>query len=330
MCKKKLYLIISAILACSLTGCQLASENAGTDGNEEHMIGVFVTTEYLDLFDMDRYLDRHIGALSGGEITVEPTDNYQEKLYAVLKTVEETDENGRQTESSEYVFEGVEGISFFAPTYPETEDEDSYIGTSSDDAVSDTHLDVSVGDAEDKTTLTGTIYLSPESGSERTYYVNPVFQCSDGSVYVTSGNGYQTNPDESDAEGELWNVTLDFTSTTTENGISKKDTFSVSVSFSSIYRPEKLVLLQMAPDSSILSRTEYAPGEMPDLLTPDSETEYLIVETHKTDTDGAPVVTRETVSRGQEAFDTFYCRKDNICAVRTTRLQWDDGHLQPK
>ena len=36
---------------------------AGTDGNGDRLIGAFITSEYLDLYDMEGYLNDHAASL---------------------------------------------------------------------------------------------------------------------------------------------------------------------------------------------------------------------------------------------------------------------------
>lgn len=65
---------LAAFLSGILAGCQLALEDAGADASESRLIGVFLTTEYLDLFDFESYLKDNIGRFSGGEINLDDAD----------------------------------------------------------------------------------------------------------------------------------------------------------------------------------------------------------------------------------------------------------------
>lgn len=314
-----------AMLLCALAGCQLARETAGANAHEDKLIGVFITTEYLDLFDFEGYLNDNISGFRGGEISVDgDTQKYQGRLYATLISRPLTnEETGEITQMEEYVFENVEGIPCFVVTMPMPElgENDSYIASSSNEAVSDEHIAASYGDESRGITLTGTIYTAP-SNKKHTYYFNPVYQSADGSVYVTtSGSGFMVN-DESYSEGSVYSQTLEAVTTVTENGETKTDSMSVTVSISVMFAPEKIVILQMDADSSILSRTEYAPGSVPESLVPEADTAYLIVETHKRDDTNSLKIAREVYGRDAESFETFSVREDGICVKRWTQIEW--------
>ena len=55
---------LATILLIILSGCRLAREDAGENASEERLIGVFLTTESLDLFDFDSYLKDNISDFS--------------------------------------------------------------------------------------------------------------------------------------------------------------------------------------------------------------------------------------------------------------------------
>lgn len=83
---KSMTAICCIVILCALTGSQLAQENAGTNIYEDRLVGVLVTTEYLDLFDFENYLGDNIKGFSGGEIVVDgDTQKYQGRLYATQR-----------------------------------------------------------------------------------------------------------------------------------------------------------------------------------------------------------------------------------------------------
>lgn len=325
--KRILSMCLAICMLFTLTGCQLAKEDAGADNNGDRLIGVFVTKKYLDLFDMEGYLNDNVNKLiGGGEITFDGNDSkYQGRLYATLTTRRLTEEKtGDVIGSEEFVFDGVEGISYFAATI-RTEDEDSYITSGSDEGLSDPQMSIAVDPKEDKTTLKGTIYFSP-SYDGNVYYINPVYQSSDGSVYAIAGNGYKV--DGMQGEGTSCTTTLSETTTITENGKSKSASISIEISISRMLAPEKVAIMQMNHDSAIVSRNEYFPGGLPDTLNMEMATAYLIVETSKHDHTGNLVVTRSIYDRNNESIDTFYCRDDGICVKKLTRLNWTKNDIK--
>ena len=105
--------VCCVFIICALAGCQLALESAGANTNGDRLIGVFITNEYLDLFDFEGYLNDNINSFRGGEIDAERsnTHKYQGRLYAVLvPKAHVNEETGESTVTHEYVFEGIEGI----------------------------------------------------------------------------------------------------------------------------------------------------------------------------------------------------------------------------
>lgn len=51
------------LIAGTMGGCTLAVPYAGKEGSGDRMIGAFITTEYLDLYDMESYLNDHASSL---------------------------------------------------------------------------------------------------------------------------------------------------------------------------------------------------------------------------------------------------------------------------
>ena len=314
---------LAALILLLLIGCQLAREDAGENSNEDRLIGVFITTEQLDLFDMEAYLNDNINKISrGGKITVD-SRKYQGRLYATLTTETLTsEETGKTTEIQKYVFEGVDGIAYFSATMPATDNSVGYIASSSDEAISDGHVSYHQGDDEEKTTLEGTIYLLPEhAGGIR--FINPVYQSSDGSVYATTGGGHSFEGVRD--EGRVFASTLKETQSITENGSTKSVSIAVEIWFNVMFPPQRIVVLQMGADSTVLTRTEYVPGELPGKLTPEPSTKYIVVETYKKDPEGNDKIFRRLYDKNDKALETFFCREDGICVKRYTQLEWGNS-----
>ena len=103
----KRYISLLAILtaiAALLCGCSLArSDMDASAASRDRLIGVYITTEYIDLFDLEGYIGANASALSGGSIGEADAEQYNGRLYAEL-----VDER--------YVFPGVDGFAFFMAT----------------------------------------------------------------------------------------------------------------------------------------------------------------------------------------------------------------------
>lgn len=325
MKKTRFFAVIAmGVMAFSLTACSLArtEDGSGTQGDDQ-LIGVLITTEYLDLFDLEGYLEDHPGQLSqGGEIAVEHGDAYENRLYATQTTRTLTREDTGETEEiEEYVFEGTQGWAYLAPAM--LDQADNRIGTSSsvDDAISDTGMHVTTTDEGEMLELEATLYVTGvETG--QSYYINPVFQTADGAVYALGGDGMLVSQ-EAEQEGEYWSYTLDHSTTTQMNGQTETHQVSVLIHLSVLYQPMEITLVQMDGENGVLSQQVYQPGGLPETLETEPGCAYLLVETRKQDPTGAEVVSRQLVSPGEDSFRTFYARQDGVCLGQWTQLQWN-------
>lgn len=311
-------LLAALIVILLLGGCQLAREDAGEDSTSDRLIGVFITTNYLDLFDFEGDFNSTISSFSGGEIKM---DGNQGRLYATLtKRTLTSEESGEKTTTEEYVFDGLVGISYFSAKYSGAEDGETYRGIDADDAISDRNTALHYGDEEEKLSLEGTIYISPILFGQA-YYINPVYQSANGNVYATSGSGFGVNSVE--GEGSVYSQTLEETKTIIENGESTVVSASIKISIAPMYAPAQIIILQMDKNSNIVARDICTPEDIPEKLTAHADAEYIILESHKTDNEGKPFATRELFSRVDEAASAFYCRDDGVCVKKWIQLVWE-------
>jgi len=234
-------------------------------------------------------------------------------LYATLKPRNET------IKTMEYVFEGVEGIPFFSPTISATTENSSYIASPSDEAVTDSHFSINIADDKNSTSLEGTIYIYPPYNN-CTYYFNPVYQSTDGSVYTTTGI-FLANQ-QSNIEGQLFSHTLDASTTITENGKAKTVCTSIKLSISIMFAPEKINVLQMDPESKVLSHMEYMPDAVPETFDLNVDTAYLIVEAYKHDDAGKLKISRKIYGEDDKNIETFFPRADGICVKHLAQINW--------
>jgi hypothetical protein len=313
-------MVLCILVIFALTGCQLALDHADGTVNEDRLAGIFLTTQYLDLFDFEGYINDNLKSLQGSNIVVEGnTEKYQGRLYAQLITKSvKSEETGETFETGEYVFP-VQGIAYFSATVPAQGDQASYFTSVSDPAISDGHVDYKTEDKGDSITLTGTIYVSPQNISH-TYYFNPVYQSADGSVYAVSGSGFTVN-NEAYSEGGVYSQTLEATTSETVNGKVKTDSISVKLSISVMFTPEKITVIQMDEENAVLSQMAYAPDVMPESIPTEPETAYLIVETHKRGETGEIEISREIYSSDANSIETFYVREDGICLKKWTAVE---------
>lgn len=322
MKNKRLFIMLLLLFVLlHLTGCQLAkTELSGERAEKDRLIGVYVTTEHLDLFDDEAYLNDHINTILEGKAPkYTDMEKYSGRLYASLADRVLTNENtGNTVTRQEYVFEGVEGFSFFAPTLTDANTGEQYVSTGADDAISNSHVAVKSGDAEEYH-LTGTIYLNPDRG-DGVCYLNPVYQSDDGRVYAVQGHGYSLSGIQ--AEGPNIKTTLSEESTVTVDGEQRSFRTTVELSVEIMYTPVGVCIVELNAQDEIAARHDYTPGKLPETIVLQDDTAYVVVHTDKTDRSGASVRTTMLYDQSCDGFDTFYCRDDGVCAERYTALEW--------
>jgi hypothetical protein len=325
---KAMVFLLCAVLLFVLTGCSLAREDMGTNPARDKLVGVFLTAEYLDLFDFDNYLNDNAGNLTGGKIVMGGnTQEYQGRIYATIVAKKSTSETGEIGVKEEYVFEGIEGVAYLyiVIVKPTADGQDSVRSVFTDEEIGEHIADCYYSDDEDRASLEGTIYISPE-GLRHVYYYNPVYQSADGSIYMVTGPGMETSIES--VEGELFGWTLGETYTETENGKTKKESISIKLSVSLVPDPEKIVILQMDAESKIISRTEYQPGTLPESITPEKGAAYVLVETYtkgergEIEREGESRVARDIYGRDSESLSTFLARADGFCIKYGTKINW--------
>ena len=145
MKRKILKTVLCAVMILGLPGCRLAREDFVTDTYEDRLVGVFITTEFIDLFDFEQFFGNNASSAGGGGIAINGTSqDYQGRIYATLVSRTLTSETGETIETKEYVFEGIDGIPFFS--FHVANEHESYWSSASDEAISNGAFHVSHGD----------------------------------------------------------------------------------------------------------------------------------------------------------------------------------------
>ena len=318
--KHKIFVaVVCLLVSLGLSGCQLAQPDESTDAGKDRLAGVFVTTEYLDLFDADSFMRENIRGAKNGELVIDgDAGQYRGRLYAELQSIRVRDEEtGASLQTADYVFP-LEGISFFSARVPATEDREGYLTTISDPAISDGHVAYHTKDDGESVTLTGTIYVIP--GSTR-YYFNPVYQSADGSVYAVSGDAFMLDS-EWENEGGVFSTKLEDEFIISQGGKEEKKSSTITLAISYMFAPEKIAVLQMDEHSVLVSREEYAPDAVPDSISVEPEAAYLIVETYKADAMQQIKVSRKIYSKEDENLETFSARPDGVCVKNQAHIIW--------
>jgi len=293
------------------------TEAAGKD----RLIGLFITTEYLDLFDFESYIqDNADQVLSDGQIIGSDNDSYQDKIYAKLVDDSYTNSETGETETTKkYVFESMEGIAFFAAKYTD-ESGMQYWGIDGDDAIADVHTGLHSTDIGDSIELKGTIYVSTENASNVFYY-NPVYQTANGEVYVESGQGMSHGGELS--SGMSSSHALKEEQTVTKDGESETVSSNIEVSTCFMDPPISSSVIQFGENGNIISREEYVAGELPIEISTHPETEYIVVETHMKSGNGKVTVMRELFQKDDDSLFTFFCREGGICIKHYSSIVWN-------
>ena len=303
-------MVILSLLLSLLSGCQLAIEGADKP-SDDRLAGVFVTTEYLDLFDAEAYLNDNLRVV-GSELSIEgDTSEYYGRVYAQKTPVDEW--------RNDYEFVNLDGFGYYSLIeLGETMlDNHHYAGV--DEGISDPKTHYKVTDEGEGVEMDGTLYF-PADGGEAVFYFNPVYQTADGDVYVTTGQGFST---DNMAEGQIYSQTMEEVTTITKNEEKESWSTKVTVHIEGIRLPEKYVLVYMDKNNQTLRTEEYAPGTVLPEMTVPYDTAYMILEAHKVDGEGNPVVDRELINRGDEHLSTFWINADGICVKGDTTLTWN-------
>lgn len=324
MSKRLRVIICTTICVALLTGCQLAKEETALQQEKDKLIGVFVTTEYVDTFDFEGYMEDNLEDIVKGKETVigaEDTANYQNRIYAtILEDVEEDGMNGGSVTHVSYKFGDLEGIGYYSPVCYETEEGNAYVAIESDPGICDGHNYINSTDEEEQIRLEGTIYICPDEEGLVGVYCNPVYQCPDGRVYLVSGYGMSFS---GSGEGGSMSHKVEDKVTVNENGEEKTYVNSVEIKVETVYEPTKIKVLQMDASGNKLDSQEYEPGTLPEEIKPYSDTEYFIIETHKLDATGENIVTRKMVGKDETFFQTLYVGERNICEQTWTEIKRD-------
>ncbi len=302
--RKRIFTLLFASALLLVSGCSLAKptdDTTTTTPYSDRLVGIFLTTEYIDSFDVDAWLAENADQLvDGGTISIPKEE--QTRIYATL-----VDGN--------YQFEGLDG--FYLATYTmmgnPDKGETSYRTVDSSAYILDLHHALHSADNETKTELTGNLFLSDQVDS-MVFYCNPIYQTEDGKVYLVPGEGLQSAPG-------LAAYTLSGTTTVTENGTTQAHTSTIEVKIDCVEIAQKIVLLEMDEMNREIGRTEWIPGQIPDEFTPTAETAYLIIEEHRTDG-----ISRSIHQNGDAPIAVFYSEDGRLCLKEFLTVQWQNRY----
>lgn len=294
---KKLAIALILAIALMLPGCSLLREE-GEPADADRLVGVYITENYIDSFDFEAYVQDNASSLSGGgEISREDAAKYTRRIYAEIT-------DGKTSFP-------IEGIAFIAARYEK--DGESCTGSDYGDKLADVHLSINVSDDMETTVLTGKLFADSGAG-HMSAYCNPVYQQADGRVYLVPGEGVSANM------GSMTHSLSESCESAKkgERGYGMDITLEVEGR-----RPsEKLAVLLYSAEGALLSRTEYAPEEMPEEIAAEGAA-WAVFEDYTADYSGEPQVIRQLIAAGSdEGFLSLHLEPgESFYTPRTTYLK---------
>ncbi|MPN51135.1 hypothetical protein SDC9_198777 [bioreactor metagenome] len=145
------------------------------------------------------------------------------------------------------------------------------------------------------------------------FYANPVYQESNGNVYVEQAAGLSMMDS---MEGQSGSNKIDASMTLTENNKTITNKTSVTVSYESMFEPIKTSIIEMNKENEVVLISEYKNNIFPDSLDLNNETEYVLVETTKLDTTNKEIVTREIFSKNDDSINVYELKDNGLIIVK--------------
>lgn len=271
---------------------------------DKELIGVFVTREYIDLYDFEAWFeDNWSPDMGSGELVIDNAQEYSRRLYAAMFT----DENGH----AGCEFEGVEGWCLMTPLLVDEHGE--FYSSQSDPAFDVTENHIMETDAGTSRRLAATLYVVPAE-TVGPYFFNPVYQDAAGNVWLESGSSSSSTGNA----GVSFTQTLSVDVTTTQNGVSESRGTEVAVTIEVKAPAELLRVLQYDAAGELVAAAEYRPETIPDSITPAAEADFVILESVS---DGQTA--RELYGRDAETMSCFAKAENGILQRVSVRLEWD-------
>lgn len=294
---KKLSIALILALALALSGCSMLRED-GDPAQDDRLVGIYITPDYVDTFDFSSYAEDNASSLiDGGEISSEDAAKYSQRVYA-------TDNGGRDG----HIEFPMWGIPLISARYEE--DGESYIGNESSDYMEHGGLHVYSSDDGERYEISGTVYA--DARSQVRAYCNPVYQQADGAVYLIPGQGMV-----SDGVG-----TMSFTLSADSDAYGDAPAWGMSIELDITpeYPTERVAVLLYGADGSLMSRTEYAPGEVPETIAAGGAA-FAVVEDYTSDDSGEAAVERQFLTPGESFTTRTLADGENFYALFTTTLE---------
>ncbi len=310
-------LVISFVLGITKQ-VDLAPTTATQNKSGDRLIGVMITKESLHLFDFEGYFNDNAKDIINGNNIITETDGYTNRIYAELidkSTVNE--ETGETIKTKEYIFPDTEGWYLYCATVQD--EPNDYVTNIAGDGLCDVKSSNHYKDNGEERTMEATLYTI--RGSDLyTVYVNPIYQTTNGEVYITEGTGIG-------GAGGL-TKTITETVTTEQDGEEYSYTGTFIIHREEIDIPQGVTVMQMDATHTPLQTDTYTAGQMPETIITKAETAYILVTEQSLDTNSNVVETRSLLQPSDEHLETFAVTENGICEKVYTEIHWTtDGEF---
>lgn len=283
--RNRIFILILSLLMW-LSGCQLAlPETAGQTSslNSDPIIGVYLTPDYVNLFDTEAWLNDHLDQLDGDIIIDGDTQSYEGRLYASFDD---------QTER--WKFENLEGYGAYC--WERIADWGTSSIIDSNGGLADARFHHTTTDDGTKLEIDATLYVEPAELIQ--WYFNPVYQDADGRIYLTSGDCISFS-DHTSSVGLRVTKTLSSEIHTTDTDRTTSSQQSICTIAVETRRPAETVrIIWMDTNHQILQQADYIPGKLPAELDAQNAA-YLVVEEQNADGSVFYTLVQRNDSEGQ-------------------------------
>jgi hypothetical protein len=289
--------MISMILSMMLSGCQLAVAEAGNTREEDKLVGVFVTEDYIDLFDFEAYVSENSNKwMQGGEVVMD--SKYEGRVYGTI------DEDNPE----DVVFESYEGVLFIDASYEKNGESYSSVGSSNQ--VTQVHISFN----DDGKEIEGTIFA--KNAPVILAVLNPVYMTDEGEIYFTSGSGVSMGGEY--GSGGSMSMFLTENHTVLVGNIESTESFKVKINIESMYDTKYYVLKQMDEhDNQVIAEKIYS-HDIPSSIEVNDKTDYMMLEKIGMDQEGKPLVERQIIK--DEYFHIYFFNESAFAEGHSIQL----------
>ncbi|NLD48377.1 MAG: hypothetical protein GX660_14480 [Clostridiaceae bacterium] len=285
---KFVILLMAVVFSTVFSGCQLALKEAGEEKLTDNLVGVFVTFESINLIGRES-IDVEKLLTKGKQVS------YEENPVRIFAT---------KNSGGKCVFEGIEGISlFYEKVYTDLERTTVMHG---DEGFTDAKVNISDKSSELSAKIS---YCGSEN---KIFFVNPVYQTSDGKIYTLP---------ESGISGSGITKTMTETHTQTENGRKTEFKSSVSITLERVNEIEKIVVKQIGENDQVLGFTEITRDNIPDSIEVNSDTVYMIAENHN----GMNEIERTLIKPEENSYTCKFVNDNGIMVGYNVNLVYNTG-----